>query len=265
MTISAKLVVVGGEVKTAEIKLRLPATLGRARGCTIMLPHPLVSRQHCEIYEANGCLMVRDMGSLNGTFVNNQRIGEPAPLKAEELLTVGTVTFRAVYEMGASAGPPSTTPPTMKSGSKSSHSKLRSKSSNSKSGSQAVIPVSEVKPSTTPPVPSKPVVVVVDDEPVDPVHFADLDFVATTPVPPMEPVAKVAAPAPAAPAPAAKPAVVPPAAKAAPVAAPAKPAAAPIIGGPPAAAKPSGAGEEKSEEAADEEDDFQSFLKGLEK
>jgi pSer/pThr/pTyr-binding forkhead associated (FHA) protein len=49
--------------------------------------------------------MVRDLGSLNGTFVNNERITE-SPLAAGELLTVGTVTFRAVYEVIVDNGPP---------------------------------------------------------------------------------------------------------------------------------------------------------------
>jgi predicted component of type VI protein secretion system len=102
MTLNAKLVVVGGDVKTAEIKLRLPASIGRGRGTTIMLPHPLVSRQHCELFETEGRLMVRDLGSLNGTFVNNERINE-APLAPGELLTVGTVTFRAVYDENGAA------------------------------------------------------------------------------------------------------------------------------------------------------------------
>jgi len=99
MSLNAKLVVVGGDVKTQEIALRLPSTIGRGRGTTITLPHPLVSRQHCELFEADGRLMVRDLGSLNGTFVNNQRVSE-APLPPGELLTIGTVTFRAVYEAG---------------------------------------------------------------------------------------------------------------------------------------------------------------------
>ena len=60
MGLNVKLVVVGGEVKTTELKLRLPSTIGRARGTTIVLPHPLVSRQHCEIFEADGRLRVRD-------------------------------------------------------------------------------------------------------------------------------------------------------------------------------------------------------------
>src|SRR5688500_4580406 len=113
MSLSARLVVVGGEVKTAEIKLRLPTTIGRGRGSTIMLPHPLVSRQHCEIYETDGRLMVRDLGSLNGTFINNERISE-APLPAGELLTVGAVTFRAVYDVQEGSSPPPGPGPKMK-------------------------------------------------------------------------------------------------------------------------------------------------------
>jgi predicted component of type VI protein secretion system len=97
MALNVKLVVVGGDVKTTELTLRLPSTIGRGRGTSIVLPHPLVSRQHCELFEADGQLMVRDLGSLNGTFVNNQRVTE-SPLAPGELLTVGTVTFRAVYE-----------------------------------------------------------------------------------------------------------------------------------------------------------------------
>jgi predicted component of type VI protein secretion system len=107
MALNARLVVVGGEVKQAEIKLRLPSTIGRGRGATIMLPHPLVSRQHCELYETDGRLMVRDLGSLNGTFINNERISDAA-LPSGELLTVGAVTFRAVYETPEMSGPPAT-------------------------------------------------------------------------------------------------------------------------------------------------------------
>ena len=69
----------------------------------ITLPHPLVSRQHCEIYEEQGRLVVNDMGSLNGTFVGDQRINEPTFLLPGELLTVGTVTFRAAYSLGNGA------------------------------------------------------------------------------------------------------------------------------------------------------------------
>jgi pSer/pThr/pTyr-binding forkhead associated (FHA) protein len=95
----AKLVVVGGEARVTEVQLKLPTIIGRGRAAGITLPHPLVSRQHCEIYEEQGRLVVNDLGSLNGTFVGDQRINEPTYLLPGELLTVGTVTFRAAYAL----------------------------------------------------------------------------------------------------------------------------------------------------------------------
>jgi pSer/pThr/pTyr-binding forkhead associated (FHA) protein len=50
-------VVVGGDVKTSRSR-RLPSTIGRGKGTTIILQHPLVSRQHCELFESAGQLMV---------------------------------------------------------------------------------------------------------------------------------------------------------------------------------------------------------------
>ena len=92
-----KLIVVGGDAKPSEIDLTLPSVIGRGRSVAVTLPHPLVSREHCEIYLNEGRLHVRDLGSLNGTYVGNERI-EDVVLPAGGLLTVGTVTFRAVYE-----------------------------------------------------------------------------------------------------------------------------------------------------------------------
>lgn len=93
----AKLVVVGGDVKATEIRLRLPAVVGRGKGVTLTVPHPLVSRRHCELFEQEGVLMVRDLESLNGTFVGNQKVVGTAPVPAGELLTVATVNFRVDY------------------------------------------------------------------------------------------------------------------------------------------------------------------------
>ncbi len=92
----AKLLAVGGTAKPVEIALTLPAIIGRGHAATLKLPHPLVSRKHCELFERDGKLVVRDLGSLNGTYIGNERV-EEAILPPGELLTVGTITFRAVY------------------------------------------------------------------------------------------------------------------------------------------------------------------------
>lgn len=96
--LQAKLVVVGGKVKTQEVALKLPAVIGRGNEATLKLPLALVSRRHCEIREQDGRLYIRDLGSTNGTYVNNYKIGAEQPLMPGELVTIGTVTFRAEYQ-----------------------------------------------------------------------------------------------------------------------------------------------------------------------
>ena len=106
--LKAKLVVVGGDAKAAEISLSLPTVIGRGRDANLTLPHPLVSRQHCELFEKEGMLHVRDLKSLNGTYVGSQRIEASSILSPDQLLTIGNVTFRAIYSaVDASVAEPS--------------------------------------------------------------------------------------------------------------------------------------------------------------
>lgn len=92
-----KLVVVSGKANKHNVVLKLPSIVGRSREADVTVAHSLVSRRHCELYEADGLLMVRDLGSLNGTIVEGYRIREAA-LPPDAELTVGPLTFRAEYE-----------------------------------------------------------------------------------------------------------------------------------------------------------------------
>lgn len=92
-----KLVVVGGAPEGDEFRLALPSVLGRSRDASLPLPHPLVSRMHCELFERDDRLFVKDLGSTNGTFVGSERI-EESVIHHGDLLTIGTVTFRAFYD-----------------------------------------------------------------------------------------------------------------------------------------------------------------------
>ena len=105
--LNAKLVIVGGgDAKVSEIQLKLPTTIGRSSEAKVKLPHPLVSRKHCELFERDGQLIVRDLGSLNGTYIDSNKIEREQPLGPNQLLTLGTVTFRAIYEMVVVADAP---------------------------------------------------------------------------------------------------------------------------------------------------------------
>jgi hypothetical protein len=106
VAVEAKLVVVGGEAKTGEIKLKLPAVVGRSHDADVRLSHLLVSRRHCEISERDGLLHIKDLGSLNGTYIADNRV-EEATLHPDELITIGPVTFRAVYKTGSPQASPS--------------------------------------------------------------------------------------------------------------------------------------------------------------
>lgn len=67
-------------------------TIGRRQDCDLCLPISVASRKHCEINMDQGRLMVRDLGSKNGTFVNGQKT-EEVRLKPGDQLRIGPVTF----------------------------------------------------------------------------------------------------------------------------------------------------------------------------
>ncbi len=54
------------------------------------------SRRHCEIDQIGGTLVVRDIGSRNGTFVNGKQVIQ-AHLLPEARLTVGLSSFEVHY------------------------------------------------------------------------------------------------------------------------------------------------------------------------
>jgi pSer/pThr/pTyr-binding forkhead associated (FHA) protein len=68
--------------------------LGRRQDCDLRIPTRDVSRRHCEIVpgEKRSEVIVRDLGSSNGTYVNGKRIAE-STLKPGDRLAVGPVTF----------------------------------------------------------------------------------------------------------------------------------------------------------------------------
>ncbi|WP_165070623.1 FHA domain-containing protein [Paludisphaera rhizosphaerae] len=69
-------------------------SVGRHDDCVIRIRSSQVSRRHCEIFEADDRLVVRDLGSSNGTFVNGLRVLGQQPLKPGDVITIGGVALR---------------------------------------------------------------------------------------------------------------------------------------------------------------------------
>ncbi len=67
-------------------------TLGRGEECGLRIPLLSVSRKHCELIKGEEHLKLRDLGSSNGTYVNNKRVTE-TELEAGDLLIIGPVIF----------------------------------------------------------------------------------------------------------------------------------------------------------------------------
>ena len=63
-----------------------------------------VSRRHCCVAEASGRVRVRDLGSTNGTWVNDRPVRREAPLAVGDVLRVGDVRYRLSL-LGAAPDP----------------------------------------------------------------------------------------------------------------------------------------------------------------
>lgn len=69
-----------------------PLVIGRGEGCGLRVPLLSVSRRHCQITVEGDAATVRDLGSSNGTLVNNKRITEQQ-LQPGDRLVIGPVIF----------------------------------------------------------------------------------------------------------------------------------------------------------------------------
>ena len=74
--------------------------VGRADDCHIRIGDSSVSRRHAELVLENDRVHVRDLGSSNGTWVRNLRIGR-AILRVGDIVRFGFVTMRLVEKLNS--------------------------------------------------------------------------------------------------------------------------------------------------------------------
>src|SRR5204863_1434099 len=77
--------------------------VGRKEGCDVRLEHKSVSKMHCVIVKTDGLLLLRDLGSTNGTRVNGTRVRRAALLPNDQ---VGIAHFKFRVFLGPDEAPP---------------------------------------------------------------------------------------------------------------------------------------------------------------
>jgi pilus assembly protein CpaF len=89
----------GGEAKELSFE-QTEIRVGRVRDNEIVLPKGNVSKHHCRLLLEDDQVLVEDLGSTNGTYVNGRRISEPTPVTAADRIFVGDFILRMADGMG---------------------------------------------------------------------------------------------------------------------------------------------------------------------
>ena len=84
-------------VRLKTISQAKPVTIGRSKDANVTLDDPKCSRIHTAIRYWDDIFIVRDMGSRNGTFVNDEKI-EVAKLNPGDILKVGDTELKVLAE-----------------------------------------------------------------------------------------------------------------------------------------------------------------------
>src|SRR6476659_6894653 len=109
----ALLAVLDGAENGRRIRVAGQLTVGRDDDAGLLLDDPEISRAHASLVPADGGLEIRDLGSLNGTWVNGERISSPTVLAPGDVVKVGTTRIEvlAVGGRGVASVPRSSPTP----------------------------------------------------------------------------------------------------------------------------------------------------------
>src|SRR3954454_3567704 len=81
----AKLIVISGEERQ-EFKLAAFTTIGRHPDNTIQILDRIISKEHAQIQRTpEGRFLLRDLGSLNGTYIRGERVSEHVLTDGDEI------------------------------------------------------------------------------------------------------------------------------------------------------------------------------------
>ncbi|HEX6332059.1 MAG TPA: FHA domain-containing protein [Actinomycetota bacterium] len=77
------------EARPRTVRLSGSTQIGRAEACAIRLNDTYVSQMHARLYGEDGGWFVEDLGSTNGTYLNDRRVVRPVEVHAGDVVKVG--------------------------------------------------------------------------------------------------------------------------------------------------------------------------------
>jgi len=87
------------ETSTRKLRISpLPFIIGRQSGLDLQIHSNNVSRHHAEILEIDDHLVLKDLNSTNGSFINHIPVHGDAPLQAGDILHIADIELRLSYE-----------------------------------------------------------------------------------------------------------------------------------------------------------------------
>jgi hypothetical protein len=79
--------------KTETVKLDGTVQIGRADACHIRLDDTYISQFHARIFPRDGTWYVEDLGSTNGTYLNQRKLTGTSEIRAGDILRLGKTTM----------------------------------------------------------------------------------------------------------------------------------------------------------------------------
>ncbi len=96
-----KITVMGGHFQGLSVDVPDSITLGRGHDCGLFLPDPQVSRSHAQIFRESGLYWIRDLGSHNGTLVNEVNTNGNHQIRHGDQVRLGTTVLSIQLEESA--------------------------------------------------------------------------------------------------------------------------------------------------------------------
>ncbi|MEI6241304.1 MAG: FHA domain-containing protein [Planctomycetia bacterium] len=97
---NVRFVVTKPAAKAKTFPVRLPILVGRSEEAKFRIQQDRVSRKHCEFFEQDGRVYLRDLGSTNGTLLEGELVETSIkiPLESGAIVRVGSLEFRVEFD-----------------------------------------------------------------------------------------------------------------------------------------------------------------------